>query len=143
MGLLSKLTSLLGEMLGNGLQLAEQCMTQLLPRRSTSHTAAGSGDADPDAVVAHHGEHTSGSHPIHETSFTAGTPDVGEAVTTDVSDDVSHHTSPIHTILSPECGVEDAVAKLSIWLQCVLPRLTLELSTINGEPAFCLLILSV
>ena len=127
-GMVNKLTELVGEVSGNGWQLVDQCVSQLFPYPST---AAATAHTDHGSSTAQQME-LSGSHMQQEGSQTGGTPEVGEAVTTDMSDEVSHHASPLHSILSPE-SASDSEVKLSVWLQCVLPRFTLCLFTAENS----------
>ena len=112
---------LVGEVSYSGWELVDQCLSQLLPSHSTpASTGCGSSAAQQ--------MEQSGSCVQQETSLTGGTPEVGEAVTTDMSDEGPQHASPLHSIMCPELASDKAV-KLSAWLQCVLPRFTLSLCT--------------
>ncbi|KAK7463278.1 hypothetical protein BaRGS_00038145, partial [Batillaria attramentaria] len=72
-------------------------------------------------------EHESSGIRYTEVSATGGSPDGVDVGTTDLSEDTSQE--PLHHVVTSTATLDGHNVKLSLWLQCVLPRLIISVAT--------------
>lgn len=115
-----KLAGTVSDVISQGLQLSHTCYTRFTPHPKPA----------PETQAANPHEQDSSGRRHTEISVTAGSPEPVDLGTTDLSEDTSQE--PLHRMVTAATASDGQSVKLSLWLQCVLPRLILTVITASN-----------